>query len=99
MAGPLALAGLTGWFLLRNSCLAGLSSYPLFMQKHWFQPDNAGALRAHIKTIILELFLDQVSRPVSLPAAHCPSVNGSPLSSCRVLGKLSLRYSCRGLPG
>ncbi len=46
-------------------CFAGLSTYPLFMQKHWFQPDNAGALRAHIKTIVLELFLAQVSCLVS----------------------------------
>ncbi len=56
------------------------------MQKHWFQPDNAGALRAHIKTIILELFLGQVSRPVSLPAClwtHCTLTNGSSLSSHR----------------
>lgn len=46
---------------------AGLSSYPFFMQKQWFQPEIAGALRAHIKTLILELFISQVSTPVRVP--------------------------------
>jgi len=46
-------------------CFAALSAYPLFMQKQWFQPENAGALRGHIKIIILELFLSQVSRSAS----------------------------------
>lgn len=48
-------------------CCAGLSSYPLFMQEHWFQPGNASALRAHIKTILLELFIQQVRHPASPP--------------------------------
>ena len=43
---------------------AGLSSYPLFMQRQWFQPEIAGALRGHIKTLILELFISQASTPV-----------------------------------
>lgn len=68
-------------------CCAGLSSYPLFMQEHWFQPGNASALRAHIKTIILELFIQQVRHPTS------PS-----LCMAGDLGALSRTKSC-SLPG
>lgn len=57
--------------MLTGLLLAGLSTYPLFMQKQWFQPENAGALRAHIKTVILELFLAQVSHPAS-PVSPIP---------------------------
>ena len=31
------------------------------MQKQWFQPEIAGALRGHIKILILELFINQAS--------------------------------------
>ncbi len=83
------------WHMLRELCLAGLSAYPLFMQKHWFQPENAGALRAHIKTIILELFLAQVRCPVS-PAmlSVCLQIQGTlrDSSSSALTGHHSIRH-------
>ena len=52
--------------------LAGLSSYPLFLQRQWFQPEIAGALRGHIRTLILELFISQASAMVRVPLVKLP---------------------------
>ena len=50
---------------------AGLSSYPLFMQRQWFQPEVAGALRGHIRNLILELFVSQASALVESSSLKC----------------------------
>ena len=54
------------------NCPAGLSTYPLFMQRQWFQPEIAGALRGHIRNLILELFIRQASITVELPLMEMP---------------------------
>ena len=40
---------------------AGLSDYPLFLHQKWFFPGNASKLRRHIRNLLLELFVEQLS--------------------------------------
>ena len=51
---------------------AGLSGYPLFMQRQWFQPEVAGALRGHIRNLILELFISQASTVLRVALMKLP---------------------------
>ncbi|KAK9906862.1 hypothetical protein WJX75_009356 [Coccomyxa subellipsoidea] len=41
--------------------LTGLSDYPLFLHQKWFFPGNASKLRRHIRNLLLELFVEQLS--------------------------------------
>ena len=45
------------------SCFAGETPYPAFLSKHWFQHQNASALRKHIRNLILQLFREQKRLP------------------------------------
>ena len=42
------------------------------MQRQWFQPEIAGALRGHIRTLILELFISQASTMVRVALMKLP---------------------------
>ena len=42
---------------------AGEMPYPAFLSKHWFQHQNASALRKHIRNLILQLFREQKRLP------------------------------------
>ena len=49
---------------------AGEAPYPAFLSKHWFQDENAYALRWHVRHIILEHFRDQTKLPLDHPSVH-----------------------------
>ena len=46
---------------------AGETPYPAFLSKHWFQHQNASALRKHIRNLILQLFREQKRLPDDHP--------------------------------
>lgn len=49
-----------------NDC-AGEVPYPAFLSRHWFQHQNASALRQHIRNLILQLFTQEKRLPDDHP--------------------------------
>lgn len=47
---------------------AGNIPYPAFLSKHWFQEENAYALRWHVRHIILKQFREQTKLPKDHPS-------------------------------
>ena len=60
LRGGCAMRGSYGLHTTFEAARAGLSEYPLFLQPAWFPCANASALRLHIRTLLLDLFCQQV---------------------------------------
>ncbi|KAL3148578.1 hypothetical protein ABBQ38_014010 [Trebouxia sp. C0009 RCD-2024] len=59
--------------LCERGAWKGEVPYPAFLSRHWFQHQNASALRKHIRNLILQLFIDEGR----LPADHPTTVNAA----------------------
>ncbi|KAL0038051.1 hypothetical protein WJX79_000333 [Trebouxia sp. C0005] len=55
--------------LCERGAWKGDTPYPAFLSKHWFQHENASALRFHIRNEILKLFMVQKRLPDDHPSA------------------------------